>query len=221
MTNEAQYTVIIPTMFYHPEQLQKMLDVYETIPSICEVLIVNNNKVLEIDLKGVKSRKIGLGINLFVNPSWRLGATVAKTENIILANDDMYVKGDIEKLLQAISKEKLEGKVFGPAATSFRQKGSLYKGDLILEECHKRPFNYGFGVFMILTKTDYLKTICPKEIKVWYGDMILYNTLQPWNFKGIEIVTQFAGTTSKIDLRGVALKEKRLYTKLGWQKQRT
>ncbi|MBU0973855.1 MAG: hypothetical protein KKC20_24670 [Proteobacteria bacterium] len=213
MRKAVQYTVIIPTMYFHNEKLQRMLDVYTANPLIYEILLVNNNKIPENNLSSLKLRKIGLGINLYVNPSWRLGASLADTENIILANDDILIKGDLEELLVKINEVGLEGKVFGPSANCYRSKG-LYEGDIVIEAGKTPKMNHGYGTFLILTKTTFLKTYIPKDIKVWFGDMILYEKWNAYTFKGVEIETAFAGTTSKIDLKGRMELEKRAYYKM-------
>lgn len=212
MKIENQYTIIIPTMYFHNEELQRMINRYEKIVAVYEILIVNNNNVLKVALKGVKVRTIGIGVNLFVNPSWKFGATLAKTDNLVFVNDDIYIVGNLNRIFCAVSRLGLKNKVVGPSKHCFKEKG-LYKGGFVLEESNLRTLPHGFGVFMFMDRETYLNSKLPEGMKVWYGDMVLYKTFKPYDFKGLEIVTKFAGTTTKIDLTGVAAKEKFLYNK--------
>ena len=207
-----KFTIIIPTMYFHNEELQKMIDVYEKLDVVYEILIVNNNRERKIDLNGLKVRIIGIGVNLYVNPSWKLGARLAKTNNLVFVNDDLMIKGNLKGLFSEISKLGLKGKIIGPSRHCFRSKES-YEGFLVIKESNEGTLPHGFGVFFFMDREDYLNTKLPKGLLVWYGDMILYNIFKAYVYKGVEIVTEFAGTTKQIDLNGFARKEKFIYSK--------
>lgn len=210
MEQEDKYTIIIPTMYFYSKELQRMIDIYEQIDAVYEILIVNNNNVLKVNLNGLKVRTIGIGVNLYVNPSWRFAATLAKTNNLVFVNDDIYVKGDLNELFAAVTKLGLRNKVIGASRHAFKEK-ELWEGSFVLEESNKRTLPHGFGVFMFMDRKTYLDSHFPKGLKVWYGDMVLYKMFRPYDFKGLEIVTEFAGTSKKIDLTGFAAKEKFIY----------
>lgn len=212
-----KYSVIIPTMYFHVEQLTKMLIVYESIVCIGEVLIINNNKEKQVDLNFSKVRTIGNGNNLYVNPSWTYGAENAKFDNIIIANDDINIIGNLESLLNVLLTILNDNRVFGPSMYCFDKFNKNTNGQIkIKPSVSKSKFviNYGFGVFMCMTKTLFQNTNIPDDFKIWYGDHILYLRNEPWEFSGINIKTNMRGTTSKLNLYDFMVSEKLAFSKL-------
>lgn len=196
-------------MYFHIGQLVNMLSVYNNMDCIGEILVINNDKDKAIPFQLSKVKTIGNGENLFVNPSWKYGVKNAKFENIIIANDDITIKGDLTKLLNWVGALLKDDRIFGPGASCFPKyrNGSDLK---IRQSYSVSPYimNYGFGTFMIMKKETFLNTIIPEDFLVWYGDHFLYLNNEPWEFEGIEIITAMAGTTSKLNLRYVKKKER-------------
>ncbi len=207
-----KYSIIIPTMYFHVEQLHEMLTVYNAIPSVGEILIINNDKAKEVYFPLSKVRTIGNGVNKYVNPSWTFGVKEAKYDNIILANDDITIKGNLPLLLEHVSYLLREGVIIGVGEKCYENKISNIK---IVERpiFNKTNMGYGFGVFMCIRKATFLNTPIPDDFLVWYGDHILYYKNKAWIFTGVQITTSMRGTTSKIDLSGFAVKEKRAFSK--------
>lgn len=144
---------------------------YKKMPKINEIIIINNDPSYKIPtyFKHNKIKILTQKENIFVNPAWNLGVSVAKNENIIIANDDIqiaklnWVLGVVEKHLK---KYDLLG--FDISKTN--------KTNLVeikpLPKPSKRP--HAFGVFMITKKSKYVPV--PEEIKIWYGDDIQFYT---------------------------------------------
>ena len=209
-----KYSIIIPTMYFHLKQLYQMLVVYNSMDCIGEILLINNNKDERIDFNLDKIRVIGTGVNQYVNSSWKLGAMEAKYENIIIANDDILLKGDVETLFLYVADRLKGNSVFGPSKRCYAQYKVIRK--LSCERAQtssKFRMNYGYGVLMFMKRNTFLNTIIPDDFLVWYGDHILFACNTPWEFTGIEIETEMKGTTSKLDLNGFAIKEKRAFFK--------
>lgn len=210
-----KYSVIIPTMYFHVSKLQQMVALYDSIDLIGEILIVNNCKERAVVFTSDKVREIGNGINLFVNPSWKLGVAEAKYENVILSNDDIVVHGDLRQLLDTVGLFNLENKIIGPSKycyTKYDAKVSSIKLSRVKTRS-KREINYGFGVFMIMKKDLFINTPIPNDFLIWYGDHILFLKNEAWEFSGLVIETEMRGTTSKLNLNGFALKERLAFNK--------
>ncbi len=206
--DNQRFTIIIPSMFYHIPRLMKCVALYESTDLIAEVLIINNNKANQPDFsRFAKVKVLGDGNNLFVNPSWNLGVKQAKTAGIIIANDDIEIEGDLQATLKAVNLKLHKGMVFGPAKRCFTQLT-----DIGIEGEDLSTMSYGAGTFMILRKEDY-KPI-PEQLKIWYGDRYHFDQMEMRMFTGIRIKTEMKGTTSKLDLQGVAAKEKQYYNTL-------
>jgi len=205
-----KYTIIIPTMYFHNSEMEIMLDIYENCSYIEKVLIINNTSDISVYFEHPKVFVVNVGHNIFVNPAWEVGALLAKTEGIVLANDDIIIKDNLNKLFEQVSNISLKDKVIGASINCYRNK-RLYEGSIIVEENTSQTMHYGFGAFMFVERDTFLSVKIPKELKVWYGDAILFRKLVTYNFKGIEIVTEFGGTSHRINLAGFARKEKDIY----------
>lgn len=164
------FSLIIPTM-WKSNLFHKSIMEYKKMPKINEIIIINNDPSYKIPtyFKHNKIKILTQKENIFVNPAWNLGVSVAKNENIIIANDDIqiaklnWVLGVVEKHLK---KYDLLG--FDISKTN--------KTNLVeikpLPKPSKRP--HAFGVFMITKKSKYVPV--PEEIKIWYGDDIQFYT---------------------------------------------
>ena len=197
-------------MWFHIQQLNEMLTIYNSLDSVGEILIVNNDETKRPELNFEKVRIIGNGKNIYVNPSWKLGVQESKFDNVILANDDITIKGELDLLLRNISYLLREGIIVGVGENCYRKGVSLLK----LKECpinDKTRMGWGFGVFMCMKKITFLNTPIPKDFLVWYGDHILYLTNKAWSFEGVSIDTNMKGTTSKLNLSGFAAREKQAF----------
>lgn len=199
-------------MWFHVSQLKEMLAIYNSMDSVGEILIVNNDVTKTPELNFSKVRLIGSGKNIYVNKAWKLGVEEAKFNKVVLVNDDITIKGDLVSLFENISYILRDGVIVGV--------GDCYSKDTVSKiKLKKRPIGdktnmgYGFGVFMFLNKQTFLSTPIPDDILVWYGDHILYYKNEAWSFAGVQIKTSMRGTTSKINLTGFALKEKRAFFK--------
>jgi len=205
-------TIIIPTMWFHVEKLKLMLSIYNDIQSVGEILIVDNDSTKTPELSFSKVRLIGDGTNLFVNPSWLLGVKEAKFESVVLVNDDIIIKDNLNSLFENIICILCEGRIVGADVTCYtnvESKLALRKRPVK----NKLSMGYGYGVFMFVKKSTFLNTPIPNDIKVWYGDHILYYKNEAWCFSGVKIETAMRGTTSRINLSGVARKEKMAFYK--------
>lgn len=206
-----KYSIIIPTMWFYVNQLHEMLTVYNSMNSVGEILLINNDSTKTPELNFDKVRIIGNGKNVYVNPAWKLGVEESKFENVILANDDITLKGDINRLFELVSFVLSEGVIIGPSEKCYA--GINLNNIKFSKVLSKIKMNYGFGVFMFIKRSTFLNTQIPNNILVWHGDRILYLRNKAWRFEGIEIITGMSGTSSKINLNGIAKKESMAFHK--------
>ena len=201
-------------MWLHPGLLQSMVEKYTACSLIKEILIINNDETRRIDLKSQKVRLIGSGENIFVNPAWNLGVKEAKTECVIIANDDIIIP-ELENAVQTIDSALKPGMVIFPHKSCYPQKGKLTGLPRI--EQGDSP-DYGFGVFMSMYKSTY--HIIPDELRIWWGDHLQWDySEKQMHLKGIEIQTDMRGTTRTMNLKGESHKEKMFYQE--WIKDNT
>lgn len=203
-------------MYYHVEQLREMLAVYNMVSFIGEILIVNNNEQKKVDFDFSKVRVIGDGVNKYVNPSWKFGVENAKYENIILANDDITIVGDLSRLFYFTALCLKTGMVIGASCKCYEEffGNTEHIGFNKQKVKNRRKITHGFGVFMMMKKSTFQNTNIPNDFLVWYGDHILCLVNEAWEFTGVDILTSMRGTTSKMDLKNQATLERIAFRKL-------
>ena len=184
------FSVIIPTM-WKSDYLLKMVEVYNNSEFIDEIIIIDNEPESKMEINSDKARIYTEGENIYVNPAWNMGVSLAKTPFVIIANDDIFLEpNEFEKLLVLCLGHLMDNVVIGPSMHCFKQKG-LVKDGLKITKTND-DFNYGFGTFMIMKKTSY--TIIPDDVLIFHGDVIQHKTNDVYLFSGVEIETPMSTT---------------------------
>lgn len=164
----SNFSIVIPTMWFS-NKLDCLINELINSELVDEILIIDNNKFSENKTKitSDKLKIITQDNNIFVNPAWNLGVRLSKNENIILSNDDLCID-NINKIFTEILN------------TSFDFIGLDYqninKSDGITITESLGGMSKGFGCFMFIKKSKYIPI--PDNIKIWYGDAILYNNIK-------------------------------------------
>jgi aspartate carbamoyltransferase regulatory subunit len=193
-------SVIIPTM-WKSNHILNMLELYNNNDFVSEVIIIDNNPDNRFDLSRFKKHKVFTkGQNIYVNPAWNWGVSLAKESCIILANDDiLFNENDFNILLSKCSLFLTDDMIVGVSDKCYKQKG------LVLSELNFKPVikrNWGFGTFMIMKRNSYI-TI-PDDLLIWCGDDIQFENNDAYVFEGIEITTKMSTTIVSQGLRGIA-----------------
>lgn len=149
-----------------PSKFIDALEEYVLSNIIDEIIIIDNNpsNKLNIPKNNHKIKILTKNKNIFVNPSWNWGVSESKNENILLINDDLIIK-NIDNILEKILETDYDliGLDFNNLNTN---KGIIIKD-------HRGGMTKGFGCFMFIKKSKY--TPIPDELKIWYGDKILFD----------------------------------------------
>lgn len=132
-----------------------------------EIIIINNNKkfIYPRVFNHEKIKMIRNKENIYVNPSWNLGANISKNENLIFANDDIKIS-KLDKVLKELSQTNLD-------LVGLDLEGSILSDKINIRKISnkiERP--YGFGCWFYLKKTKYVHI--PEDIKIWCGDNIQF-----------------------------------------------
>lgn len=173
------YSVIIPTLL-KSELIWKLLDDLNNCPEVGEILVIDNSGRFKSDLEKVK--RIEVPENIFVNPAWNLGVSLAQFENICLCNDD--VNFDCRVFSEIPDPEGVIGQFTGNYYLS-------HEDTLEIEEIIDRPS--GWGCLMFLRREDY-KPI-PEFLKIACGDDYLLKSLPAFQLKGLKIHTRMSSTS--------------------------
>ena len=169
-------TFIIPTLW----RSDKIKDTIESIKlsdrKDLELIIIDNSNS-DFKDKDPRITVIKVKNNIFVNPAWNIGATLARNNYICLLNDDISL--NVNCLLnnfKELVKSDLNFGIIGLYKRNFNVEPNTYNSDfdkLQLVELDNRPF--GFGCMMILKKENYVKI--PDIFRVFFGDdyLCFYN----------------------------------------------
>jgi hypothetical protein len=140
---------------------------YITSDLIDEIIIIDNDPTKKINLpKNDKIKYLTKGHNIFVNPSWNWGVKYSKNENLLIINDDLHIK-DITNILKKLSECQ-----FDFVGLDYK---NLNTGNGIVIKQKKDDMTNGFGCFLFIKKSKYI--IIPEDIKIWFGDRILFNSI--------------------------------------------
>ena len=141
------------------DKLIPMLNLYEKSLYVKEVLIINNDITKTPYLSSYTKVSIYTkGKNIYVNPAWNWGVSLANY-NIILANDDIYIE-KIDEVLELISECD-----FDIVGVNINKQ----EGDMQIKALNHWPSN-SYGCFMYVRNYKHI----PDELLIWYGDRILF-----------------------------------------------
>jgi hypothetical protein len=162
-----KFSVIIPTM-WKTEILKCSISEYVKSELIDEIIIIDNDPSSKFDVGNSKKiRHISEGENIFVNPSWNWGVKESKNENLIFANDDVCIE-NLDLILEKFNETDLD--IIGLDGDKVNSSTNI-----VLDK-PKGNMPKGFGYFFHLKKKNYIKI--PEDLKIFYGDIILYNSLK-------------------------------------------
>jgi hypothetical protein len=154
-------TVIMPSMFIPSGVVDRIKEI-TSHPLVKEfILIDNTNNGYEINETIPKLTHIKEKKNTFVNPAWNKGVSLAKTDKLMIVNDDIIT--DFNELIDLVYNEITEDKgIIGLGDGCWNGKNKDFK------IVHIDKLSPGFGCLFFIHKKSYL-TI-PEELKLWYGD---------------------------------------------------
>lgn len=143
------------------------LNEYINSEFIDDIIIIDNDPTKKFDLpKNNKIKYLTKGHNIFVNPAWNWGVSESKNENLIIANDDVKIQ-NLDSILKKIC--ELDYEIIGLDYENINKKSEI---SIIKSEGEMKR---GFGCFFLINKKNYIQI--PEELKIFYGDIILYNSL--------------------------------------------
>lgn len=176
------YSVILPTMWRGIE-LEMMLPLVANHPLVGEVIIIDNNPTQRPSWyqPHPKIQLLEQSTNIYVNPAWNLGASLAKHEWLCFMSDDVLFDEhvfdfldnkspgiiglrsvDMYKLWEGRSMEDNIASTISPNM-DLEEIAGLLPGD----------FPLGFAVLFFVHKSHWMR-IPTEQLKILFGDVWLY-----------------------------------------------
>jgi len=199
-------SVILPTLW--KLQFENQLKLLHDNELIKEIILINNDTSATPEWVSSKKYKKILEVrpysNIFVNPSWNLGARMASEEKIMILNDDIVTKSyDFLSLINDTL--NIEDCIIGIGKNSYEDNNQ----NIHLEDITNRPRDLGFGCMIFLNK-KYYKEI-PSKYLIWRGDDFLIDlhknkNMKVYNINGLSMKETKMSTT--VDLPEFSWKER-------------
>jgi hypothetical protein len=190
--------------------------------SVSEIIVIDNST----NGYSFDSNKLKVIIpkeNLFVNPSWNLGARESKGEIIALLNDDITIPENFCKNVVSHMTEKmgLVGCHIDYVENTHEIKAPPQNTEIEFKKSYGR--NAYFGIAMFVSKKHYYEI--PEDIKIFWGDDWLYYQNKKHKFINYNIINQkiyhFDGLSSKAKGANPYIKSDgklyKKYTRKWWQ----
>jgi len=166
---EIGFSVIIPTMWRSNKTSKLLKDLYES-KYVHEIIIIDNDVVaknVDLDQYSDKIRYYPQTENIYVNPAWNLGVSLANNDLLCICNDD--INFDVNDYIQFILPHISELGIFGANIRPFFKvtKNLLNKINNI-KIINAALSTQGFGMLMFMNKKNWINI--PSSLKIWFGD---------------------------------------------------
>ena len=169
------FSIVIPTM-WRSDRIVGMLDQFELCDEIDEVIIIDNDWANKPDIEfGPKVKYLKQDENIFVNPAWNLGVSLAANDRVCLLNDD--VTFNVRSLFSQMSMCFDRFKRVGVNARSYHLEDNDYFELGIVEEAQTR---FGWGCCIFVSKENWVDI--PSGLKIWYGDNWIIRNNKAYSF---------------------------------------
>jgi GT2 family glycosyltransferase len=194
-------SVIIPTM-WKCESFLEMLEMIVDDSHVNEVIIIDNDKESTPNHRILSHNKVRIyqsETNLFVCPSWNLGAKLAKNELLCFCQDDIFFDIKVFQktllLFETTSNVGVVGSLVSyTAEPSYEDKYYKFYTDGFINFVNskepnpeQRPPATGCGNLFFIEKNNWIEI--PDEIKIFHGELLIWNHYD--EIKDNYIITNF------------------------------
>ena len=185
------YSVVIPTI-WKSAVLTELVEALDISDWVKEIILIDNAGEEGRHLHTYSKVKVlNQPTNLYVNPAWNLGVSLAQSPYVILCNDDiLFDPGILKEVSKMVVRDDIG--LIGVYENCF------FKSPTRPQKFHWRyqpMMCWGFGTLLIFHKQDYLPI--PKELKIWNGDSFLFTQIPKTHLgiNGISIQTKMSSSS--------------------------
>ena len=177
-----KWSVIIPTL-WKSDRIHQLLTDLNSCDEVGEIILIDNAFGEPITLDKVKHYR--LRENIFVNPAWNLGVTLANNEHIALINDDVNFDTNVFSWLLTQD--------YGTCGMAWENYNIKDKRNYQLFELKERPYGWGCAIFT--SKSDY--NMINETLKIACGDEWLIKfSKKPMILRGLKIESEISTTSN-------------------------
>lgn len=197
-----KFTVIVPTMWRSFRILQMLPQLIKS-DYIGEIIIIDNEPSKRLMVpEDPKITILEQDQNIYVNPAWNLGVSLAKEDYLCILNDDIYF--DVDFGFSLASSFMGYADCIGIHEHAYKWKRpKLVKGHFI---------GTGWGCCMFLKKSGWIDI--PDNIKIWYGDTWISQIYKEVWSVSFPIKTEMSTTSKDVELSWRIQEDTRLWNEL-------
>ena len=215
-------SAVIPTLLKDKNILNRLINNLVNDNSVEEVIVINNSKE-DFNYDNPKLRIISKGKNLYVNPSWNLGVSEAKSEYVTLINDDIIIPQNFcTTVLEKMNEKSGIIGMDNDFVINLRDENNNMKeipqdDPDPSENIYLKPTNYrkkNFGIIMFFNKNVYKPII--EDLKIFFGDDWIIHFANKLHKKSATICGQeiiHCGSLSSSSFCDLAKQENEIYKK--------
>jgi glycosyltransferase involved in cell wall biosynthesis len=172
---ENKVSVIIPTMFRCVNITNNLLESLYDDPAVSEVIIIDNTEDQSNIDKVTINEKLQIhsqGKNIYVNPAWNLGVSIAKEDVVAILNDDITIPNNLFSALSQVDFKEIG--IVGACHPTIQQVENPVRFNIEHAELLAVSDRmWGYGIFMAMHKDTYINI--PEDMLVWCGDDYLFH----------------------------------------------
>lgn len=199
---QPPFSVIIPTL-WRPSTFINLLESLQSSDHVKEVIVIDNAKSFRPSLPELnKVKLIERGANLFVNPSWNLGITLASSDSICICNDDILLA---ENLLNFIRKNHIKG-IIGLHPESYKTPLDQAQQPTFSTEVH---ITKNWGSLLFFERNNYVPI--PESMKIWWGDAWLAQEMKPARSIKSAVSTPHSVSAGSAEFKEITREDTRLW----------
>lgn len=197
-----KFTVIIPTI-WKSEYTLELIKRYCDCDSVDEIILINNRpEDTPVLMENAKLKVYHMSENIFVNPAWNYGVTLAKNDYITISNDDILF--DVDEYYYLLNQTILQIPLENLGYIGSHSENYIISENKspVLEEYDNNSNKGGWGCLFSFHKQNW-KPI-PNQLKIWYGDNWIHMVIRPiLQLSGINIETKMSTSSDLEEIRSV------------------
>lgn len=212
------FSVIIPTMWRVPGLFLQAINNYIESEYVSEIIIIDNDTEKQPSWPELNHPKVNVSrqwSNIYVNPAWNLGASLAKNDKLCIVNDDIvFDKRLFAKMIDRCTQENgVHGMITGEAKFNHPV---LTDGSIDFIEWNKDINLHGFGQLMFIHKSNWVPI--DENLKIYCGDDWIFHQhllkgLTNYLIHNLYFFSPMASTSSdKTITNGFIEKESKLFS---------
>lgn len=203
-----KFTVIIPTL-WKSKRIHILLQDLISAEKVGEIILIDNSKEFYTFYENILDKVVLVqpNSNMYVNPAWNYGVSMATHDNIVLLNDDVSFDMKLFDLIPTTI--LIELGVIGMGQDNY--SNTVETETPILEKWHHGINDWGWGCILFFHKSNWLPI--PETLLIWCGDNFIKDVFNcpKYILRGFKIETEMSTTSNLTEFDAIKQKDVKNY----------